>query len=104
MQRSFLRLSLIAFLSFAPVAVFAAPTKTTITRIEDGNPAKLKLAAGSKKGVSVGTTGHLIDSSGKKIDGSDFKVISVEEKSCLVEIGMDSLKIDGSFSAIVNLP
>jgi hypothetical protein len=104
MHRSFLRLGLIAFLSFSPVMVFAAPTPATITRIEDGKPAKLKLAAGSKKGVTVGLSGHLTDASGKKVEGSDFKVISVEEKSCFVEVSLDASKIDGSFKAILNLP
>ena len=104
MQRTFLRLGLIAFLSFSPVLAIAAPIKAFISHIEDGKPAKLKLAAGSKKGVAVGVTGFLADSTGKKIEGTDFKVLSVEEKSCLVEVNVDASKIDGSSSAILNLP
>jgi hypothetical protein len=104
MQRSFLRLGLIAFLSFSPIAIFAAPTKITINRVEDGNPAKVKLVKGSKHGVSLTTTGYLVDGSGKKVEGTDFKIISVDEKSCLVSVNLDSTKIDGSWGAILDLP
>ena len=104
MQRSFLTLSLIACLSFSPVVAFAAPTKATISHVDDGNPAKLKLVKGSKHGVSLSTTGHLVDSSGKKVEGSDFKILSVDEKSCLVSVSLDSTKLDGSWMAILNLP
>jgi hypothetical protein len=104
MQRSFLRLGLIAFLSLSPIAVFAVPTRITINRVDDGNPAKIKLVKGSKHGVSLTTTGYLVDGSGKKVEGSDFKILSVEEKFCIVSVSLDSTKIDGSWGAILDLP
>lgn len=104
MRRSLLGLSLLAFLSFAPATLFAAPTKAKIIRVSDGNPAQLKLALGSKKGATVGLTGYLVDKTGEKVKGSEFKVTEVSETSCVVEVKMDASKIDGDFAAVLELP
>jgi hypothetical protein len=88
-------------------AVYAAPAKdsaVTILRVEESKPARLKLTAGSDKGVAVGTTGYLVDAAGKRVSGGDLKVVSVEAKSCVAEVGLPASAVDGSYGAVLSLP
>lgn len=109
MRRISLTLSLALLLSlFCATAAFAGPVKdlaVVILRVEGQKPARLKLTAGTEKGVSVGTTGYLIDTSGKHVPNGEFKVVEVESKFCFAEVpSLAASDIDGSYGAVLRVP